>query len=189
LPQGDPGKVRSEIVAHSPAEAREAAARERILAALDTLQHPFDKDADPVHVTGSAVVIGSRGTVLHVHRRLRRWMQPGGHVDAGEEPSDAALRESQEETGLVLSHPEGGPRLIHVDVHPAADGHTHLDLRYLLLASDADPSPPPGESPEVRWCTWEEAEALSDGALVTALRVARSQPEAQRLIGEARGNQ
>jgi len=188
LSQGDSGKVRSEVLGHSTVDEREAAARERILAALDTLERPFDKGADPVHVTGSAVVIGQRGTILHVHRRLGRWMQPGGHVDAGEEPCDAALRESEEETGLVLSHPEEGPRLIHVDVHPAADGHTHLDLRYLLLASDADPSPPPGESPEVRWCTWEEAEALSDVALASALRVARSQPEAQRFAGEARGD-
>jgi ADP-ribose pyrophosphatase YjhB (NUDIX family) len=114
-------------------------------------------------------------------------MQPGGHVDIGEGPSDAALRESQEETGLALSHPAGGPRLIHLDVHPAADGHTHLDLRYLLLGADADPSPPPGESPEVRWCTWEEADALSDAALTGALRAARRQPEAQQFLGEAGG--
>ncbi len=186
-PPTNHGNVRSEVVAHPPADAREAAAREQILAALDTLEHPFDKDADPVHVTGSAVVVGPRGTVLHVHRRLGRWMQPGGHVDFGESPSDAALRESQEETGLALSHPVDGPRLIHLDVHPAADGHTHLDLRYLLLAADSDPSPPPGESPEVRWCSWAEADALSDAALAGALRAARRQPETQRFLGEADG--
>jgi len=177
--------VRSEVVAHPPADGREAAAQEQILAALDTLEHPFDKHADPVHVTGSAVVVGPRGTVLHVHRRLGRWMQPGGHVDFGESPSDAALRESQEETGLALSHPVDGPRLIHLDVHPAADGHTHLDLRYFLLAADTDPSPPPGESPEVRWCSWEQADALCDAALTGALRAARRQPEAQQFLGEA----
>jgi 8-oxo-dGTP pyrophosphatase MutT (NUDIX family) len=179
--------VRSEVADHLPADEREGAARARILAALETLERPFDKDADPVHVTGSAIVVGPRGTVLHVHRRLRRWMQPGGHVDAGEGPSDAALRESQEETGLALSHPTDGPRLIHMDVHPAADGHTHLDLRYLVVAADVEPSPPPGESPEVRWCTWEEAEALSDVALIGALRVARCQPEVEQFIGEAGG--
>ena len=48
----------------------------------------------------------------------------------------------------MLTHPPGGPRLIHVDVHDAAHGHTHLDLRYLLVAPDRDPAPPPGESPE-----------------------------------------
>jgi 8-oxo-dGTP pyrophosphatase MutT (NUDIX family) len=175
-----PGEVRSAVSSHRCADEREVAAQERILAALDTLEHPFDEQADPVHVTGSAVVVGPRGTVLHVHRRLRRWMQPGGHVDEGEGPSEAALRESQEETGLALSHPDGGPRLIHVDVHPAANGHTHLDLRYLLLASDSEPSPQPGESPEVCWFTWEEAEMLCDLALAGALRAAQRQPEVRR---------
>ncbi|HUC38317.1 MAG TPA: NUDIX domain-containing protein [Acidimicrobiales bacterium] len=174
-------RLRSELLAHAPSDEREVEARSRILEALDTLERPFDEDADPVHVTGSAVVVGRRGTVLHVHRRLGRWMQPGGHVDPGETPADAALRESREETGLDLSHPSAGARLIHVDVHSAANGHTHLDLRYLLLAPDEEPSPPAGESPEVRWCTWEEAETLSDVALVGALRVAQRQPEVLKL--------
>ena len=49
------------------------------------------------------------------------------------------------------------PRLIHLDVHEAALGHTHLDLRYLLLGGDDDPHPPPGESPDARWYSWDEA--------------------------------
>ena len=72
------------------------------------------------------------------------------------------------------------PRLIHVDVHDAANGHTHLDLRYLLIAPDRDPTPPPGESPEARWFGWEEATAVADPALVGALRAARLQPEVRR---------
>jgi 8-oxo-dGTP pyrophosphatase MutT (NUDIX family) len=145
--------------------------------ALDVLARPFDEQAGPEHVTASAVVVGPRGTVLHMHKRLHRWLQPGGHLHPGEVPEDAALRESQEETGLVLAHPDGGPRLIHVDVHSAANGHTHLDLRYLLIAPDRDPTPPPGESPEARWFGWEEASAVADDALVGALDAARAQAE------------
>jgi len=170
--------VRAEVGAHRPTDAREADARTQVLEALRRLREPFDEHAGPVHVTGSAVVVGRRGTVLHLHKRLHRWLQPGGHLEPGEAPSDAALRESEEETGLALSHPGAGPRLIHVDVHPAAKGHTHLDLRYLLVAADADPAPAPGESPHVRWYPWDEAVDLADDALVGALRVARAQPEA-----------
>jgi len=162
-----------------PGDGREARAQARIMVDLDALASPFDERAGPEHVTGSAVVVGRRGTVLHMHKRLHRWLQPGGHLEPGEEPWAAALRESEEETGLVLSHPDGGPRLIHVDVHDAANGHTHLDLRYLLIAPDEDPRPPPGESPEARWFGWEEAEAVSDEALVGALRRARVQPESR----------
>jgi 8-oxo-dGTP pyrophosphatase MutT (NUDIX family) len=171
-------QVRSAVRAHEPTDEREMESRERILAELDRLRDPLDENADAVHVTGSGVVVGPRGTLLHLHKRLGRWMQTGGHLEKGELPHDAALRESEEETGLELAHPGDGPRLLHVDVHDAADGHTHLDMRYLLIGPDTDPSPPPGESPHARWFSWDEARERSDTALTGALRAARSQPEA-----------
>jgi 8-oxo-dGTP pyrophosphatase MutT (NUDIX family) len=170
--------ARAEVEIHPAADGREERSRTRILEALVRLPHPFDEEADLEHVTGSAVVVGRRGTVLHRHKRLGRWLQPGGHLEPGEGPWDAALRESEEETGLSLLHPLDGPRLLHLDVHEAAEGHIHLDFRYLLLAPDEDPTPPPGESPEARWYSWEEALAMADDALLGALDVARKQPEA-----------
>lgn len=167
----DPADLRALVQAHVTHDARERAAKARMLAELDRLVRPFDREADPVHVTASAVVAGQRGTVLHRHRRLGRWLQPGGHVDAGESPAEAAVRETVEEIGLAVSHPADGPSLVHLDVHPAS-GHVHLDLRFLLLAADQDPSPGPGESPLARWFTWEDAGAIADDALVGALRAA-----------------
>ena len=116
--------------------------------------------------------------MLHLHKRLGIWMQPGGHIDAGETPEVAARREATEELGLAVAHPAAGPRLIHLDVHEAALGHTHLDLRYLLLGADDDPEPPAGESPDARWCSWDEAMALADPALLDALPLARAVYEA-----------
>lgn len=165
--------LRALVTGYQPPDARAASAKRRFLAELQRLEKPFDRHADPVHVTASAIVVGVRGTVLHLHRRAGRWLQPGGHVDAGEAPEDAALRETREETGLAAEHPPGGPRMVHLDVHPAQE-HVHLDLRYLLVAPDEEPSPSPGESPQVRWCGWDEAESLADPGLVSALRAARS---------------
>ena len=79
-------QLRADVVAHVPRSPREAASKERFLAELDRLDDPFDELADPVHVTASAIVVGRRGTVLHLHKRLARWMQPGGHIDPGESP-------------------------------------------------------------------------------------------------------
>jgi len=166
------------VEGHEAASPREVAARQRFLAELAVLEEPCDEHAAPTHVTASGIVVGRRGTVLHRHKRLGIWMQPGGHIDAGETPAMAARREATEELGLAVAHPASGPRLIHLDVHDAALGHTHLDLRYLLLAPDADPTPPPGESPEARWCDWDEARALADPALVDALPLARAAYEA-----------
>jgi 8-oxo-dGTP pyrophosphatase MutT (NUDIX family) len=122
-------ELRVAVQAHQPGDRREAAARDSFLAELDRLERPFDENADLTHVTGSGIVVGVRGVILHEHRRLKMWMQPGGHIEPGEAPAEAALRECEEETGLPLTHPPDGPLFVHVDVHPAANAHIHLDLR------------------------------------------------------------
>ena len=161
--------LRRSIAAQHPVDARHAASIQQFLADLDRLPAPLDERADPTHVTASAIVVGAQGTLLHKHKRLGLWMQPGGHIEPGEVPEEAAVREVREETGLRTAHPADGPRLIHVDVHPAGP-HVHLDLRYLLDGGDQEPSPPPGESQDVRWFPWDEALAVADVALVGALR-------------------
>ena len=171
-------QLRGLVESHVPASPREVAAQRRFLSELDELAAPCDEHADPTHVTASGIVVGRRGTVLHRHKRLGIWMQPGGHIDAGERPDQAALREATEELGLAVAHPPAGPVLIHLDVHDAALGHTHLDVRYLLLGAEADPQPPPGESPDARWCGWDEALAMADAALIDALPLARAAYEA-----------
>lgn len=167
--------VRRTLTEREPLDDAERWSIERTLAELDRLADPFDQEADPVHVTGSAIVVGPRGVVLLKHRRLGLWLQPGGHVDPGETPWEGALREAHEETGLAVSFADlgddGVPRLVHVDVHPGGRGHTHLDLRYLVFGGDAEPNPPDGESQEIAWFDWPAAiERASDDRLTTLLR-------------------
>ncbi len=171
----DPRSVRlaDALATHTPRDEREARSLAGILAALARLDRPFDEAAGPVHVTASALVLGPRGVLLHRHKRLGRWLQPGGHVDADEEPAAAARREATEETGIIIEGPVDGAPIIHVDVHPGGRGHTHLDVRYRFTAADVDPAPPPGESPEVAWFGWEEASAVADPGLATALIAVR----------------
>jgi 8-oxo-dGTP pyrophosphatase MutT (NUDIX family) len=166
-------RLRTALGHHPPVDDRERLSLAIMDVELGRLPAPFDEQADLTHVTASAIVVGNRGIVLHRHRRLHRWLQPGGHIEAGESPEEAAVRESVEETGLTVAHIGGRPVLVHVDVHPAALNHVHLDVRYLMEAPDDDPAPPPGESQDVAWFTWTEAEHLADDALVGALRTAR----------------
>jgi 8-oxo-dGTP pyrophosphatase MutT (NUDIX family) len=163
------GEIAEAVAAFEALTQRERDSRRRFLDELGRLAEPFSRDADPVHVTGSALVRGERGVVLHLHKRLGRWLQPGGHLDPGEAPWEAALREAREETGIPVRHPGGGPLLVHLDVHPAG-GHVHLDLRYLLLGDDVDPAPGPGESPHVGWFELGEAITLGDESLAGGLR-------------------
>lgn len=172
-------QVRRQVLAlPAPADLRERRSRLRLLEAVGRLPHPFARLAGPTHVTGSAIVVGPRGVVLHRHKRMGIWLQPGGHLEPGEAPWQAARREASEETGLALRHPPGGLRLVHVDVHRAPLCHVHLDLRYVLLTADRDPCPPPGESQDVRWFSWAEALGVADAGLAGALRAVRRVPAA-----------
>ncbi len=169
--------IRSAVAARQPVDGRETVSIGRFLAAFDELDDPFSQDAGPVHVTGSGIVVGRRGIVLLKHKRLGIWLQPGGHVDPGETPWEAARRETREETGLDVDfagplNADGEPELLHVDVHAGGRGHTHLDLRY-RFESDGDPDPPEGESQEIGWFGFAEAMAMADHGLEGLLRALR----------------
>lgn len=175
---GTPGqRLRADLADHAPADDAERGHVATLLAALDEFAEPFDERAQSTHVTGSAIVLaddGSDRTVLVLHKRLERWLQPGGHVEPGEHVHDAALREVGEETGLAVRHPPAGPTLVHVHVHDGGRGHTHLDVRYLLLADpDQAFAPGPGESTRLGWFRGAEVAELGDGSVTAALASAR----------------
>jgi 8-oxo-dGTP pyrophosphatase MutT (NUDIX family) len=172
---------------HAPADAREAEHLARIVAFVERHADPFDRRIPAGHLTGSALVLAADGSgvlLLH-HRKLSRWLQPGGHADPGErDGARVALREAREETGLagLALHPTA-PRPLDVDVHwiPARGGepaHEHLDLRYLVLAPPGAPlRRAAAEARALRWFRWPELDRLDlDPGLRRALRTARAIP-------------
>jgi 8-oxo-dGTP pyrophosphatase MutT (NUDIX family) len=92
------------------------------------------------------VVDPDPGTVLLIHhRKLDRWLPPGGHVDEGGLPDDAALREVREETGIdvrlvpdnigPIHHPQiARPEAIQLE--RVAPDHEHIDLVYFAVPAD-----------------------------------------------------
>jgi 8-oxo-dGTP pyrophosphatase MutT (NUDIX family) len=144
------------------------------------LAAPFSREQLPAHFTASAAVVSASGAevcLVH-HKKLQRWLQPGGHVEPGEHMANAALREAREETALELALHPRCQQAIDVDVHviPArgtTPEHEHLDVRYLLVASSEAARHDPKESLDARWFRWAEARALAtDGALLRLLHKA-----------------
>jgi 8-oxo-dGTP pyrophosphatase MutT (NUDIX family) len=170
---------------HVPADDEEARDRDRILAFVSGHPRPFDRGIREGHLTGSAITVsadGSRVLLLH-HRKLGRWLQPGGHGDPGETAGEeVALREALEESGIpgLVLHPTA-PRPLDVDVHDipthgSEPAHQHLDLRYLVVAPEgASVAPDLAELHEIRWVAWEGVHALGpDPGLRRALAKARA---------------
>ena len=103
------------------------------------------------HFTATAFVVRGDATLLHWHKRLARWLPPGGHIEQDEEPQEAALREVREETGLVCevvatspSHafrqPQQLPAPYAVLLEDIPDSkepaHKHIDLIYFVRSVD-----------------------------------------------------
>ena len=125
----------------------------------------FDRFSPAGHITCSAWVLDHTATraALVFHRRLARWVQPGGHIESLESPRQAALREAQEETGITALKLLD-ERLFHFEIFhfPAGkDGpaHLHYDLRYLFQAEASATLSPPLE---MAGAAWIDLEALAE---------------------------
>ncbi len=160
--------LRDTLVALDPIDELERHDVAATLELLEVTDAPFDEHAQPHHVTASAFAVSELGVVLHRHRRLGIWLQPGGHVDEGEAPADAALRELVEETGVAAVHLEPAV-LVHVSVHDTPWVHRHYDCRWLVEATRTELEPAVGESAEVRWLEPGAALAVCAPDLVVGL--------------------
>ena len=96
----------------------------------------------------------NRILIVH-HRRLDRWLLPGGHIEPGDrEIQDTARREILEETGVVVA--DRAVRLISLDVHGIPSKgrepfHLHHDLVFAFQSIGEDVRLS-SESRAVAWC-------------------------------------
>ncbi len=99
------------------------------------------------HFTVAVFVVSEGKVLLHHHRKLGMWLPPGGHIEEGELPDEAAVREVWEETGirvvLVGERREDveDPVQLHrpagVQLENIGPGHQHIDLIYFARPRDS----------------------------------------------------
>jgi len=175
------------LAGHLASEPREEADRVRMVEFARRHPNPFDRTIAEGHFTGSGLVMSEDGSqvLLLRHAKLHRWLQPGGHGEAGEKLGEnVASREVAEETGLAPRLHATAPRPFDVDIHtiPARKldpAHKHLDLRYLFVAHPSEPLSIEGSeddvTPSLRWFDVTEALAMDlDPGLKRMIVKARS---------------
>jgi len=123
--------------------------------------------------TVSAIISYKEKTLLHLHKKMNKWLPVGGHIEYDELPEEAALREIKEESGLeaVLYNSDkqidmvDAKQLIrpsHILLEDIKQGHQHIDFVYYTMANSFEVKPEDGEAMDLKWFTANEINELAN---------------------------
>ncbi len=119
-----------------------------------------------------AIFVVHEGRVLLVHhRKLDKWLPLGGHIELDEDPEQAALRETLEESVLEVelagerppTTEEGTRALIaprFLDIHRIHATHEHIGMIYFARPKSGDVALAAAEHHDIRWCSAADLDAL-----------------------------
>ncbi|MCD9032014.1 NUDIX hydrolase [Luteimonas sp. Y-2-2-4F] len=149
-------RLAEELAGYGRRWRREAAEAAAFIELAEDPADPFVRERLAGHFTASAWLVSADGrrTLLVHHRKLGRWLQPGGHADGDPDLAGVALREAQEETGVAALRVE--PGIFDLDRHriPEHGGvpaHWHYDVRYVVRAGADERYTVSAESLALAW--------------------------------------
>ena len=123
------------------------------------------------HLTASSLICApsAQQVLLTLHARLGRWLQTGGHLEAGDQNLQAAaMREAAEESGLEVLTIDPEPALLSRHEVLCSGAPTfHLDVQFLVLTEECTKPAFGVESIVVQWFCWDQLPDVDDS--VTSL--------------------
>lgn len=157
-----------QLAAYAETHPQEADTIQRFTEFVRTRAECFERSLLEGHITGSAWIVDDSGTnvLLTHHRKLDAWLQLGGHADGDPDVLAVALKEAEEESGLVGFEPliDG---IFDLDIHriPArkeVPEHLHYDVRYVLRPTGSTTYIVSEESHDLRWVPLDEVASLTE---------------------------
>lgn len=142
---------------YHPTAPEELEYKDTILAFVHANPDCFERSLAIGHITASALLLNkaqSHALLMH-HRKLDKWVQLGGHCDGNPDVLSVAIKEAQEESGILGIAPVSHD-IFDIDIHliPAnskEQEHYHYDIRYLLRVTSDEDFVQNSESKELRW--------------------------------------
>lgn len=145
------------LARYKPTDQHDQCALNQIIDFVQSEPCCFQRECMQGHITASAWLLHPDGHqfLLTHHRKLRKWLQLGGHADGDNDVLGVALREAIEESGISEIMPIS-EEIFDVDVHviPAyknVPAHNHYDIRFLLQAKSPDYKTNDAESLNLSW--------------------------------------
>ena len=141
-----------------PFDSREAADQADILdwvASGEQLFRTVPPDTPPKHLVVYFIPVDAaeRCLLLGDHRKSGLWLPPGGHVEDGEDPREAVVRETREELGIAAEFADDKPLFLTVTPTNGPNSHLDVDLWFVLRVTRRETKlvPDQREFKSVRW--------------------------------------
>jgi len=157
-------------------EDQQRALREEYLRFLDMNPDAMSRESRVGHLTSSALVLDEdlSRVLLTLHPKAGRWLQLGGHNEAGDDSiRAAATRETREESGILDVTMSAAP--IRLDRHPvrcSGGMSVHWDVEFLALVSRDAQEAISEESDDLRWFALDDLPADLDPAVLAMIDTA-----------------
>ena len=149
--------------------------KNRFLNFINTYPNCFERSLEIGHITASAFIVDKKNEkilLLH-HKKLNKWLQPGGHCDGEENVLKVAKKEVFEETGLIVNSLENN--IFDLDIHTiptnkSISQHEHFDIRFIFEVDSTSQIIKNEESNQLSWVSAKELEDYTNENSILRMR-------------------
>jgi 8-oxo-dGTP pyrophosphatase MutT (NUDIX family) len=149
--------------------------KNRFLNFIATHKNCFERSLEIGHITASAFIIDKKNEkilLLH-HKKLDKWLQPGGHCDGEENVLKVAIKEVFEETGINIAYQESD--IFDLDIHTIPlhkniPKHEHFDIRFLFDLDSTIQTEINEESNQLAWVSMNDLENYTNEESILRMR-------------------